>query len=262
MPQGKRAFAGRVGMVTALVAASFAFGCASAGKKSLTKVERARMWLDVANGALSEGDPIGALENIAKAEKEAPDLPDLHHSRALAYHIKKEPEIALEEARKAVALDPTYSEANNTLGKLLLDRGLYDEAIPRLSAADADPLYRGAYKANTNLGIIHYRQGKYGEARHYFNRAIDQSPLNCCIAYYYRGHLSIRESRVREAIRDYEKATQKLCSDFADAHFALAVAFERSQQTDRARRKYLEIQDRYPNTPLADQAFNHLRDLP
>ena len=83
-----------------------------------------------------------------------------------------------------------------------------------------------------------------------------------CVAYYYRGHLNLRENRFKEASRDYEHATQKFCAGFADAHFALGVAYLRNKQYDLARKKFLEIKQRYPNTEMADQAMDRLRYIP
>ena len=234
----------------------------SSGPKKMTHEERARTFVEVANGALSEGDPVGALQALVKAEEEGVDLPEIHHMRAIAYTYRKDLEHALEEARKAVALAPNFAEAQNTLGKLLIDKGSLDEAIPHLKASVADPLYRSSFKPYSNLGILFYRRGDYTQARTNFDRAIDSNPMAACVAYYYRGHLGVRSGRLHDAIRDYTQATHRMCADFRDAHLALGIAYERSRDFDHARRKYLEIGQRFPDTPTAEQAYVHLRDLP
>jgi Tfp pilus assembly protein PilF len=240
-----------------------ALGCAHSAKaqKNLTADDRARLWVNVAVSSLTEGDPIGALQNLSMAEKEA-DLPEIHHVRALAYHMQRDDEKALVEARQAVAMNPHFSEANNTLGKLLMDRGRYREAVPPLTRAAEDTLSRNAYRAYTNLGILYYRQGQYPQSRKEFARAIDLESNQTCVAHYYLGHIDLRESKLKDAIIEYERATKHLCADFADAHYALGVALERDQQFDSARKKFLEVTSRYPTSPLADQAFDQLRKIP
>jgi Tfp pilus assembly protein PilF len=238
--------------------------CASSEtkKKEPTPTETARMLIDVANGAILEGDATGALENLFRAEKFDSKLPELYHSEAIAFYMKHDLDTALEKARKAVALNPGYADANNTLGKLLIDKGQGEEAIPYLTKAADNPLYREAFKPLTNLGIIYYRRGNYEQSDYYLSRAITESPDRSCVAFYYRGHIRLHDSRFKDALSDYDHAGKKVCAGFADAHLAMGIAYERSKQYELARKKYLEIESRFPNTPYADQAMNHLRSIP
>jgi Tfp pilus assembly protein PilF len=238
-------------------------GCASTPqKKELSHQERARLLLQVANGALLEGDPTGALRTLLDAEKEDPDMTEIHHSEALAYFAKNNLPEALKEAQIAVKLAPDYPDANNTLGKILVDSGRFNEAVAPLTKAAENSLYRDSYKAWTNLGILYYRKGDVAKAGNYFQKAIDNSRDEACIAYYYRGHLSLREGNYAEAIRDYQTATKRVCGGFADAHLAIAITYERTKQYDLARRGFLAIEQRFPNTKAADQAMNYLKNLP
>jgi type IV pilus assembly protein PilF len=249
---------------TLLLSASILSACATSsdGKRDLTRTQRAEMLIEIANGALNEGDPTGALEHLMRAEREDPNLADLHHSKALAFFAKHDLPTAILEARKAVALKPGYSDANNTLGKLLMDQGKNAEAATFLSRAATDPLNRDAYKALTSLGIMSYRRGDYDKSEGYLSRAIEAAPTQACVAYYYRGHLQLRESHFDEAVRDYDQAGKRMCGGFADAQLAIGIAYERNQQFELARKKFLEVQNRYPKSKIADQAMTHLRTLP
>lgn len=250
-------------VVFGLVGVLFLGGCASTSKSgSLSRADRARLLIEVANGAILEGDPTGALGNLVEAEALDPSLPELHHSRALAFYMKKDLGAAMASARKAVALRPEYADANSTLGKILLDRGALREAEAFLQKAARDPLYRDAYKARTNLGILYYRNGETTLAETQFNLAIEQEPINACVAYYYRGEIQSKGSKFLEAIRDYEKATQRFCGAYGEAHLALAKAYASSKQYQKARKKLLEVRDVFSNTPIADQAMDQLRYLP
>jgi len=230
--------------------------------KPLSHEERARFLVEIAGGSLDEGDPTGALQSLAQAEVENPTMPEIFHTRALAFNAKHDLPLAIQAAKRAVELKPDYSDANNTLGKLLMDDGQTSAAIKYLTLAASDILYRDAYKAQTNLGILNYRQGRFNKSLEYLNRAILSSPVLACVAYYYRGNLDLRDSNFKDAVRDYAKATQQVCANFQLAHLALGIALEESRQFDRARKTFLEIQKRFPNTRVADQAFEHLRKLP
>ncbi len=241
-------------------------GCATEGASNknpvYSKTDRSRMLIQVANSALLSGDPTGALQSLMRAEQEDDGLPELHHSKGLAYLMKHDPEKALQCVKKAVRLKPNYSDANNTLGKLLIDSGQYDEAIPPLQLAAQDALNREAYKAWTNLGILSYRRGDYRQSEVYMSRAIEEAPALSCVAYYYRGQIRVRNKQWKIAIGDYSEASKKLCSQFGDAYLALGMAYQQDQKFELARKTFLEIQRRYPNTKLAEQALDQLKYLP
>jgi Tfp pilus assembly protein PilF len=237
-------------------------GPGGSARKEPTRTERARMLVEIANSAIVEGDAISALEHLIRAEKEDSELPELYHSKALAYYMKRDTATAIAQARKAVQLKPDYSDANNTLGKLLIDAGQPEQAIAPLSTAAKDPIYRDAYKPLTNLGILYYRRGSYEQADQYLSRAIEDAPAVACVAYYYRGHLRLRDSRFDDAQKDYDSAGKRSCTGFADARLALGIAYQRGKRYDLARKTFMDVSSRFPNTKVAEQAMNHLRTLP
>ena len=237
-------------------------GCATTSGKKLSSEEKARLFVEIGNGALSEGDPTGALQSFAQAEAEDDRLPELHHSKALAYYGKQDMQAAMISAKHAIELRPLYADANNTLGKLLMEQGKTEDAISRLLVAARDPLYRESYKAWTNLGILEYRRQNMDRARHYFDQAIVGAPLLACIAFYYRGNIYLKQSRTTDAIHDYVSASQKACTSFGQAHLALSMAYEQNKQFQLARKTLLDIQERYPHTQLAEKAVQQLKRLP
>jgi len=251
-----------VGKMWLLLCLGGVLGCASGGHHSVGKTDRARMLVEIANGALLEGDPVGALQQLARAQELDHSLPELHHSKALAYHKRQDALLALFEAKEAVRLKPDYSDANNTLGKLLMDQGRSEEALVPLNLAAHDSLYRDSYKAWTNLGILYYQKKEYDRAKEHLNQAIVSGASHACVAYYYRGLVFFEQGRLQESISDYQQATRKFCAGYADAVLALGLAYQKNRQIDLARQVYLEIQERYPHTDFADRAMKKLQELP
>jgi TolA-binding protein len=131
-----------------------------------------------------------------------------------------------------------------------------------LKKAGENPVFRESYKANTNLGILYYRKGNFEAAEQRFQKAINDDPTNSCIAYYYRGHLAVRKKDIVEATKLYERATQKQCAAFADAHLALGMMHERSGRHEEARKKYLEIKQNFPESKASETAMERLKTLP
>jgi Tfp pilus assembly protein PilF len=242
---------------------ALALGCAGESTQKVTPEEKAMMLIQAASGAIQEGDAISALQYLNQAERTGgEDLAELHHVRAIAYYMKKDTKTALESEKKAIELNPDFSAANNTYGKLLLDAGRVHEAEKYLKLAAKDPLYREAFKANTNLGILYYRNGNHSESMARLNKAIEESPSTACVAYYYRGHLNLQIGNFKKAAKDYDKATQRICGGFADAHLALGIAYARDKQYDKARKKFLDVKSIFPDTKVAEQAMEQLRYLP
>lgn len=218
--------------------------------------------VEAANGAMIENDPIGALQYLKTAEGYDDKYAPIYHAKALAFHMRKDYARALSEMKHSVDLDPNNSYANNTYGKLLMDANRIPEAEKFLKKAATDSTFRESFKANTSLGIISYRKDQLEVANDYFEKAITDNPGNACIAYYYKGHLALKKSDLSAAERFYEKASTKLCSAFPDAHLALGMALERGRKTDLARKKYLEVQQNFPETKAALTAQDRLKKLP
>lgn len=224
--------------------------------------ERAQLLIEASNGSLMEGDPIGALQFLERAEKLDPKYAPIFHAKALAYAYRKDFPAALGEMKKSVDLDPENPYALNTYGKFLLDAGRLDEAEPALKKAGDNPTFRESFKANTNLGILYYRKNDFARAEQRFQKAINDDPANSCIAYYYRGHLAVRAQNLVEAARLYDRATQKQCAAFADAHLAVGMMDERLGKTEEARKKYLEIRQNFPDSKASETAMERLKKIP
>ena len=178
--------------ITIFTAATLIFaGCASSsgpqqhpldGTPTKTPRERAQLLIEASNGSLMEGDPIGALQFLTRAEELDPAYSPIYHAKALAYAYRKDFPSALREMKHAIDLDPTNPYAQNTYGKFLLDAGRLDEAEPQLKKAGDNPTFRESFKANTNLGILYYRKNDFDLADTRFQRAINDDPVNSCIA--------------------------------------------------------------------------------
>ncbi len=243
-------------------------GCATAenesgsGAKTLTGEERAAMLVQIANSSLLEGNPTLALKNLLEAERLDQSNPELYHSKALAFYQKKDLKKAQESVEHALHLNPKFTAANNTLGKILLDLGKVERSKQYFIEALKDPLYVETYKPKTNLGIAYYRTKELKLAKKQFDQVVEESPDTACVAHYYKGHIAYKTHQLDEAILEYNRATRRFCSHFPEAHYALGIAYYKSKRYQDARRKFVEIQDLFPNSRVATQAMKQLRNLP
>ncbi len=212
--------------------------------------------------AFGENDYASTFQNLDKAKEFDSSLPEIDHPPGTHFLPKKEMERALYFAKKSIELKPDYSDANNTVGKFLLDMGRSEEAVPYLQKAAGDVKYQDAYKPLTNLGILYYRKGDFEQSKNHFKKAALTDANRSCVASYYLGHLSMRTGKLQDAVQNYDRATRRFCGAFADAHLALGIAYQRGKQFDLARKKFLDLKQRFPETSVAEQAMKHLRELP
>ena len=235
--------------------------CSTGAKKSLSSDEKATLLIQAAMGSIQEGDPTGALITLRDAEQLAPKNPYVFLTRAIALLSKRDLDAALQSAQRAVQLAPEKSESQTTLGRIYLEKGMVAQAEKPLKKAAADHLYRESYKAKTNLGILYYKTGQYADSRRWLDDAVADAPNDACMGFYYRGHINLKEGKVLAAAKDYENATKKLCANFVEAHLAVATAYEKSGQIDKARKKLLSIRDTFPNNPVSETAMERLKQL-
>ena len=253
--------AGMLGSI-ALVGCAGATRSGTAAKKEIPAEKKGELLVLAAEGANNEGDIVGALQILQDAEKYVPRSPALHFTRASSFYLRNDFPSAIVHLKRALEIDPKYSQANNMLGKIYLDQGKFELSEKFLKLAANDLVFRDGYKAWTNLGILYYRNAKYNQASDALDAAVSVGGPDACLAHYFRGHLLMKTAKYAEAIREYVESTKRQCGGFAEAHLAVAVAYERSQQFELARKKYLEVQQLFPNTHHSEQALVALSKLP
>ena len=236
--------------------------CASTQKHELTSEERAQMLTEMAATDLNEGDATSALVYLKQAETATPQSPQIQYLLSLTYYRKNEIGMATRAAQKAIALDPSFSAAKNTLGKLLLDQGKLPEAEVNLKAAAQDLTYREAYIAKTNLGTLYYKKSNLIEAERWFSKAIFDAGDVACTASYYRGKIYFENNQLDKANSDFMRASKKGCAQYSDAHLALGKTYLRMKKYDLARAKLIEVQQLFPSSDAAIKATDYLREIP
>jgi tetratricopeptide (TPR) repeat protein len=115
----------------------------------------------------------------------------------------KRPEEAIEQFKKAIALDPNYAYAYNNWGSALSALKRPEEAIELFKkAVTLDPNYAYAYN---NWGNALYTLKRPAEAIEQFQKAVSLDP-NDAVAYNNWGNALYTLKRPAEAIEQYKKA--------------------------------------------------------
>jgi Tfp pilus assembly protein PilF len=83
---------------------------------------------------------------------------------------------AIDECKKAIALDPDFGNPYNDIGVYLIELGRPDEAVPWLERAIKSKRYCCYQFPHFNLGRILLEKGRTPEAKRQFERALEHDP--------------------------------------------------------------------------------------
>jgi tetratricopeptide (TPR) repeat protein len=162
-----------------------------------------------------------------------------------AYQEGSQFDLAAEEFRKALALDPAVARAHSYLGIVdLLQRG--DAALKDARGEFEAEVLRnpGDYSSHFYLGVIHFKQREFGLAEREFTEAIHLRPESPD-AYFYLGQAQMESGNNRASVAQLKKSIELYgsASDAQPAHQALSKALENlgrpaeaQQEADLARK--------------------------
>jgi len=172
---------------------------------------------------------------------------------------------ALEDLRRAAALDPALPMVHLFLGRALLSTGDAEHAAGEFRLAlEADP---NDFEASLLLGVLLNQDGAYEEAMAQFERAVSLRPTDAA-ALYQAGALQLQLGRT-EAARETLERVVAAAPDFAEAHVSLALAYyrlKRKADGDRERALAVELQkkaqEEQPGARTAGEAYRGEPRLP
>jgi type IV pilus assembly protein PilF len=127
---------------------------------------------------------------------------------------------AIEHYRRALQINPKFSDAMVNLGNVFLDLRRYDEAIPLYQQALGDMLYKAPYIAENNLGWCLYQKGKADEAIQHIRAALVYNP-HFCQSWRNLGIIDVDQKHLDKA-RDAFEQFAKECSKECEAYRSLA----------------------------------------
>lgn len=119
-----------------------------------------------------------------------------------------------------------------------------------------DPVYTAAL---INLGTLHYHQKHYARAEQLYRRATESDP-SYVLAFFDLGNVLDELERPEESIEAYRRAIL-LAPGYGDAHYNLALAYERQGERRRALvhwQVYIRLDK---SGPWADHARGQIRKL-
>jgi type IV pilus assembly protein PilF len=144
---------------------------------------RARIRLELAVGYFEQGKTDIALEELRQVIAIDPGFADAYNLRGLIYMRLNDMRQAEESFRRAMALNPRDSSTMHNLGWLQCQLGRHDESIRTFEQALANPMYGDRAKTLMAQGLCHARAGRPAEAERTLARAYELDAGNPITGY-------------------------------------------------------------------------------
>lgn len=134
---------------------------------------RANARTDLAAGYFRTGQMAVALEEARRAVQIDPSFPDAYGLLGLIYMELDDRPAAEQNFQRALQLDGANPELNNNYGWFLCQVGRERDSIPYFQRALRDPLYQTPARANWNAGHCLLRIKDYAEAETFLRRSFE-----------------------------------------------------------------------------------------
>jgi Tfp pilus assembly protein PilF len=142
---------------------------------SNSRFERAKELFQSAYQLQKQGDLELAVQFYQKSIELHPTA-EAHTFLGWTYRFQGKLDEAIEECKKAIAIDPTFGNPYNDIGAYLIERGEHDEAIPWLERATASERYEAYHFPWYNLGRCYLAKELYTRARECFQKSLEIEP--------------------------------------------------------------------------------------
>ena len=232
--------------------------CALPQKKNTKK--KSDIFFQYGSEQLAMGEYTIALENLLRAQKEAPDDPKIINNLALAYFYKNRPATAKELLVNLIKKHPKYSDALNNLGTLYMRVGQYDKAKEYFMKVSEDLLFRKQFVTYHNLSKIFAKEGNKALAKHYNERSLEEFP-QYCPALFQKGFLLYKEKEWEKSNSAFKKAMKGACYNYVENHFYLAMSLKHLKRFDLAEETLEKIKTHFTSTPYLNRVEIQLKEL-
>lgn len=207
---------------------------------------RARIRMELAAGYYSQRNLNVAMEELRQSLTIDPNYAPSHGLLGIIYMDMGDRARAEDSFQRALRLAPNDSEIANNYGWFLCQTGRERESLEFFNRAVRNPLYQTPAKPMHNAGICSLRIGDEAGAEGYFQRSFQVDPRNA-VAMYNLAEISLKR-------RDFERArfySQRLLSAYEPTAETLwqGLRIERAAGNRDAEASYAsQLRRRFPQS--------------
>ena len=144
---------------------------------------RARIRMELAMGYFEQGRADIALDEVKQAIAIDPAFTEAHNLRGLIFMRLNDNRAAEEAFRRAMSLSPRDADTNHNLGWLMCQQARYPDAQRLFETALANPIYTGRARTFMVQGVCYARAGVAANAEKSLARAYELDPGNPVAGY-------------------------------------------------------------------------------
>jgi len=226
-------------------------GCSTSHKKD---EEKSDLYLQMGISQFQNGNYPFALRDLLKSEELNAQNVNTQNMLGLTYFMREHYDLAEQHLHRALQIQPTFTEARNNLGRVLIEEGKYVEAEKELAIVLNDLTYADTVKAYINMGLARFNQKNYALAAKAFESAVKEKP-DSCIPNSYRGRSYFEMKDYSKAAEALDRAIgfcQKELND--EPHYYSALAYYRLGDKSKAIARFEELIKYYPNGTYREKA--------
>lgn len=248
--QSKSAF-----IVFCLLFAVF-YGCAVS---NTSRKEDADIHYRVGIVHLNEGNIPEALKELTTAVEIYRNDAAFHNALGLAYFAKGMNEDAIKHLKEAVKINPKFSDAHTNLSAVYLEKKEWDVAVEEAKFALADIFYTTPEFAWFNMGRAYYEKADYIKAEESYKKTIESNP-RYLVAYNNLGLTYMKMNKDKEAA-DVLGLAIKNMPNYADAQYNLGLALIKLKDKKGALNAFQEVIKLVPDSDMARSSKGYIELL-
>ncbi|MEW5893478.1 MAG: type IV pilus biogenesis/stability protein PilW [Pseudomonadota bacterium] len=165
-----------VGLVSACAQTSLPPSSTAVELNQQTGNQRAQIHTELAAHYYTRGQYAVALGELRIALEDSPRYAPAYNMLGLVHKELREFAQAEASFRRAIELQPNYSDVRNNYGYFLCQRGRHAEGLAQFEVALQNPLYASPDKALANAGACSLAMGDLNRAEGYLQRALARVP--------------------------------------------------------------------------------------
>lgn len=168
---------GRAGLCVVLAFATLLGGCVTETTGAPFRGERSdaqalRDYIQLATGYLEQNDLVNTKRHLNNAANIDANNSEIAALWGLVYAQEREPDLADQQFRRALRIDPRNSKARNNYAAFLFAQNRFKDAYEQLENVVADTAYSNRAQAFENLGLAALRLERNDDAEFAFTRAL------------------------------------------------------------------------------------------
>ena len=168
-------------------------------------------------------------------------------------------EDAIYQFKKAMKIDPKFSDAHTSLSAVYLEKKEWDTAISEAKVALADVFYATPEFAYFNMGRAYYEKADYMKAEESYKKTIESNP-RYLLAYYHLGLTYMKMNKDKEAA-DILGLAVKNAPNYIDAYYNLGLILIKVKDKKGALNAFHEVIRLAPDSEMGRSAKGYLELL-